>query len=278
MIFGQDYIIMEILDVLFIEQENIKTYNKNRCFSALSYRYQGEETVIDPSVAVPSDATDENIYSDKEKYNKQIDLSDNSICYFPSSVDYIRTSKKDKLIVIHFKLFNYHSNEIEPFYPDDYEKYRKLFEEILLCWEEKKVDYLYKSTAILYEIFAELYKDNQILYKPNSVIYNSIRYIEENYFKKDFSIAKASQKSFISDAYFRRLFKKEFGLSPKKYVINKRLKYASALIMTGYYSMKEISDMCGYPDYRHFSTEFKKHLGVSPSSYTYNYTNSFTFY
>lgn len=254
MIFEQEYLVIEILDVLFMEQENVKKHNTNRHFSALSYRYQGNETVIEQTVTVSSaDGT----IPGKREYNKQIDLSDNSICYFPSSVDYMRTSKKDKMIVIHFKLFNYHSNKIEPFYPDDCEKYRKLFEEILVCWKEKKVDCLYKSTAILYEIFAELYKDNQILYSPNSIIYNSIRYIEENYLKKDFSIAEAAQQSFISDAYFRRIFKKEFGLSPKKYIINKRLKYASALIMTGYYSMKEISDMCGYPDYRHFSTEFK---------------------
>lgn len=269
MIFEQEYLVMEILDVLFMEQENVKRHNTNRHFSALSYRYQGEETVIEQTAAAHSAATDKN--SNKGKHNKQIDLSDNSICYFPSSVDYMRTSKKDRMIVIHFKLFNYHSNKIEPFYPNNYEKYRKLFEEILVCWKEKKVDYLYKSTAILYEIFAELYKDNQILYSPNSIIYNSIRYMEENYLKKDFSITEAAQQSFISDAYFRRIFKKEFGLSPKKYIINKRLKYASALIMTGYYSMKEISDMCGYPDYRHFSTEFKKHIGISPSHYKYNF-------
>ncbi|MBQ8525694.1 MAG: helix-turn-helix transcriptional regulator [Clostridia bacterium] len=60
-------------------------------------------------------------------------------------------------------------------------------------------------------------------------------------------------------------------MSPKQYVINHRIKYAASLIITGYYTLQEISELCGYSDYKYFSLEFKKVIGVSPSKYTYKF-------
>ena len=68
-----------------------------------------------------------------------------------------------------------------------------------------------------------------------------------------------------------KLFKAEYGFSPQKYIIHLRIQYAKQLISTGYYSVKEIALMSGYTDYKYFSTEFKKQVGVSPSDYVYNY-------
>ena len=44
-------------------------------------------------------------------------------------------------------------------------------------------------------------------------------------------------------------------------------KYAKELISTGDYSLKEIAFMCGYSDYKYFSSEFKQFTGISPSEY-----------
>ena len=90
-------------------------------------------------------------------------------------------------------------------------------------------------------------------------------------FLKDFSLERAAEQSFMGEAYFRRLFKKEFGISPKQYVINRRIEYAKALIIAGYFSVGEIAEMCGYNDHKHFSSEFKRLVGVSPSGYGYNF-------
>ena len=75
----------------------------------------------------------------------------------------------------------------------------------------------------------------------------------------------------MSEVYFRKLFKAEFGISPQKYIIKLRMQNALGLISTGYYSLKEVAEMSGYHDYKYFSVEFKKMIGVSPSEYSYNY-------
>lgn len=251
MIFEQETIAFKIFDVLYLDQKNIKTINKNRNFDALSFRFEAE-TVIE------TDTT-------------QIDLTNNNICFFPADVNYIRHTKKDVMIVVNFKCLDYYSEEIEFFMPSDSEKYKNLFKELLNCWNKKERAYKHKAASVLNRIFAELYIDNKSLDNHNSKIYKSVKYIKENYLKTDFSLSDAAEKSLISETYFRKLFNREFGISPKKYVIRRRIKNATSLIIAGYHTLQEIALLCGYDDYKHFSVEFKKITGVSPSKYTYNY-------
>ena len=251
MIFEQETIGFQILDVFLLDQGYTKKYNYKRNFDALSFRLEAD-TVIEYS-------------------KKAFEFTDNSIGFFPSDVDYMRTSNRDKIIVVHFKSFNYHSNEIEYFYPSEHEKYARLFKKIYDCWSKKNISYKHESASVLNLIFAELYKDNKKEYKYTSKISAAVKYIEDNYLKKDFSLTTAAKKSYMSDTYFRKLFKQEFGISPKQYVIEHRIKYAASLIIAGYYTLQEISDLCGYNDYKHFSVEFKKVTGKSPSKYVYRF-------
>ena len=93
----------------------------------------------------------------------------------------------------------------------------------------------------------------------------------QNYKKSDLSIKEIADKSFMSEVYFRKLFRLEYGVSPQKYIIRLRIQNAVGLISTGYYSLKEVAYLSGYTDYKYFSVEFKKAMGISPSDYLYNY-------
>ena len=121
------------------------------------------------------------------------------------------------------------------------------------------------------EILAECYAENYIPNVKNSKIQNSIEYILANYKKTDLSIKEIADRSFMSEVYFRKLFKAEYGSSPQKYIIKLRIQNAVGLISAGYYSLSEVAYMSGYSDYKYFSTEFKKAMGVSPSEYLYNF-------
>lgn len=67
--------------------------------------------------------------------------------------------------------------------------------------------------------------------------------------------------------YFHHLFKKKYGLSPKQYQMDCRMKYAKQLLMSGRYSCTEVAYLSGYSDSAQFSLIFKRECGVAPSRY-----------
>lgn len=251
LIFEKEKISFDLLDVIELKQGQVKTFNKGRKFDALSFRYDSDAIL--------------------KTENTEVKLSDNTVCYVPAMVDYTRISNRDNLIVIHLNSLNYFSKEIEHFTPKNPEKLLSLFRKILDCWNGKKIGYMHKCSALLCEIFAEIYGE---MHKDNLCderIKKSVEYIIENYTDPEISITSAAEKSNVSEVYFRKIFKKEFGISPKKYIINARIKYAVGLIESGYYSLSKIAEMSGFTDYKYFSSEFRRIMGTSPSKYHYDF-------
>lgn len=251
LIFEQDNLVFQILDVISINQMGTKTFNPSRNFDAISFRFNADTTI--------------------ECREKVTVLTDNSLAYFPSNTSYTRTSFRDNMIVIHLKVLNYNSTTVEAYYPTKPEILAELFTKAYECWSNKDVSFRHETAAIVNRIFAEIYKDNCYVKENASKIGEAVKYINKNIYSPKLSLADAAKQAFMSDTYFRKLFKKEFGMSPKEYVIDKRIRYAASLIISGDCSLKEVATFAGYNDYKHFSVEFKRVTGKSPSQYSYNY-------
>lgn len=247
MIFEKDSIKFNILSVMEIKQSEMKSVNNGRRFDALSFRYDSDVVI----------KTENSIYNFKGA----------SVCFFPKGVNYTRYVKKDNIIAINFDSLNYCSNEIEFFIPQNSDVFLRLFKRIFELWTKQETGYRHKCSAIAYEILAECYKSNYTEKPCNPKIKNAVDYINNSFKSCDITIKTAAEKSFISEVYLRKLFKAEFGLSPKQYMINLRMKNAIGLMNAGYYSLKEIAFMSGFSDYKYFSTEFKAYTGKSPSEY-----------
>lgn len=70
--------------------------------------------------------------------------------------------------------------------------------------------------------------------------------------------------------YLRKLFKKELGITPYQYLIDKRLQAAAdyLCVLEGEEgSISDISRQCGFREPLYFSRMFKKKYGVAPSYY-----------
>ncbi len=252
MLFETDNLSVDLLDVFELKQDSINFFNKGRTFDALSFRF----------------CADTVIKNDKESFY----LKDNSVLFVPSRVDYTRISKRDDLIVIHFNTNNKVFKKLETFEPQNSEVLATLFREILECWAKKEQGYKYNAKALFYRILAEIYKEFHNENSDTTIMDKSLIYINENFTSPDFSVKEASEKSNISEVYFRKLFKEKYGISPKKYVIEKRIKRAVNLIESGYFRLDEIATMCGYTDYKYFSVQFHSIMGMPPSKYYYKFT------
>lgn len=66
---------------------------------------------------------------------------------------------------------------------------------------------------------------------------------------------------------FRHLFKDRFGTSPKQYIQDCRVQKAKEMLRDQNVSVSEVALVCGFSSFSAFSQIFKKHVGVSPSTY-----------
>lgn len=72
-------------------------------------------------------------------------------------------------------------------------------------------------------------------------------------------------KVFLSESRLSHVFKKEIGVSLKKYLVWNRLKKVVSLVLNENYSLIEASNEVGFYDQAHLSKSFKNILGISPS-------------
>lgn len=98
-------------------------------------------------------------------------------------------------------------------------------------------------------------------------INQAFQYLAEHFRDSNFCIADISSAVGISENYLRTLFRKKMGISIQEYIIEQRINIAKTLLNNSNYNVSEITEFCGYSDYRHFSKQFKKRVGVSPSKY-----------
>ena len=86
----------------------------------------------------------------------------------------------------------------------------------------------------------------------------------------NYELDKFLQSFPFSYDYLRKLFKKELGVTPHKYLTDKRLQTAADMLSYGYtdsHNIAEISQQCGFREPLYFSRMFKKKYGVAPSYY-----------
>lgn len=114
------------------------------------------------------------------------------------------------------------------------------------------------------EIIRAGVKDKNTIQIPERMI--TIRqYIEGNY-HKSLSLNKIARRFSISPPHLSAEFKRWFGTSPGKYLIEYRLHEAEILLKDNNLQIVDIAERVGWDDVYHFSKIFKRHRGVPPSS------------
>lgn len=87
-------------------------------------------------------------------------------------------------------------------------------------------------------------------------------YIDENY-RKNIPLSELAALMNISTMYFSNSFKAAFHISPKQYILNKRLTESQRLLLETDLSVKEIAYAVGFENENYFSEFFSSKVGIS---------------
>lgn len=116
---------------------------------------------------------------------------------------------------------------------------------------------------IVEEILCNIYLSKKNMDIDNDIVKNIIEYIDNN-LTSPIDLNLLCNEFFISKSYLHKQFIKYLQISPKKYIITKRLIRARYAIKTGARPTDVFSE-CGFLDYSGFYREYKKYFGLSPS-------------
>ena len=79
------------------------------------------------------------------------------------------------------------------------------------------------------------------------------------------SLKDMSDKAFVSEYHFLRLFKQVFDVTPYQYQLDIRLAYAKQLLESTSSSIEDIAFSCGFSNVATFGRAYKKRYFASPS-------------
>ena len=93
-----------------------------------------------------------------------------------------------------------------------------------------------------------------------------LRYVNEN-LEADLSNDVLAEKYFTHPNHFIRAFRDKTGVTPAKYIKQKRMEAAKRLLESTDLTTAEISEKVGISDVAHFSRAFKEQYNMPPSQY-----------
>ncbi len=237
-------IVTDILDVMtvsspkgrFGKMNNRKCYGLSFCTEGkITYTHNNREYVSDPHNAI----------------------------ILPKGQSYtIRGDKSGVFTVINFECMDFLCDtmmvlpvENIDFIMRDFIQMKKLF-----LFESNRT----KVLSLFYNI---IHGFSELTVSTGSVLFPAINYLEKNYSIPDITNTLLANQCNISEVYFRKLFTKEYGISPRQYIIDIRINKAKQLLTEGIYKINVISEKCGFTNPYHFSRLFKEKTGLTPTEY-----------
>ena len=84
---------------------------------------------------------------------------------------------------------------------------------------------------------------------------------------RDLSLLELARVAGLSPHYFVHLFKRAFGITPHRYVLEQRVEAARVLLKDDALSISEVALVLGFADQSHFTTTFRRIVGTTPSRF-----------
>lgn len=166
------------------------------------------------------------------------------------------------------KLFN-----SELYYPGEFSLSHTMMRVIYEIFNSPLTGYLKRVLieAKVHELIALQLNGSELVCKENGKT-NKDLFIEiKNYldmtYLSEHSLKSIARQFGLNEFSLKKGFKENFNSTVFDYLLTKRMAYAHELLATTTRSIQEISSITGYKYSNHFSTAFKKHYGIRPTTF-----------
>jgi AraC-like DNA-binding protein len=248
--FGTSNVEAKILTVIQMGWQRVNARAGFRPFHTLSYRLVG----------------DARFFSEEREL---MEVREGEIVFIPAGFDFTKQAGEGRIVAVHFVSDSELPTEMLRFSPENSSHFRSEFQKLHEIWSRRNPGYEYEAKILLYRILLrmeqEWSRDRQA--DSGNRLSAALEYIHSHFSEGDVSVADLAALCGMSDTYFRKLFVAQFGMNPQSYISRLRLTTATELLQSGYYTVGEIADRCGFHNINYFSAFIKKETGLPPLRY-----------
>ncbi|MCI8387735.1 MAG: helix-turn-helix transcriptional regulator [Clostridiales bacterium] len=252
-IFKSDITVTRIVSVTSEESKLDMNYFYDRSSHALIYKVSGTMVCY---------------YRDRT-----VRFSRNDIVYIPKGMTYrSKLESEGKYIIINFDTLE--ELQADEIFVASFENHANLYSLFSKCAEE----WLFKDSAHNYSCKSYIYKILALMARAldgsdadvRRRISPSLEYLRRHINDPSLDTAVLAAASDLSEAQFRRLFKKIYIVAPSRYINSVRIGQARELLLAAKLSPRgasiaEIALAVGYSDPETFTRHFRRELGMTPS-------------
>ena len=155
------------------------------------------------------------------------------------------------------------------------EEYASILDAMREIGEEDSIQWEVRMGARILDLIYLLHKDagrfvRQQTLLPGRINDRKLRfileYIDAN-FRYQLSLESLAAQVSYSPIYFHKLFCAAMGKTPRKYILERRIRAAREMLEMGNIPLSNIAMECGFSSQSYFNYIFKKETGMTPSAY-----------
>ena len=205
-------------------------------------------------------------------YEGVLRFSENGICYEVGPGEYHiqrhnayqkgeYASDSPKYLYVHFLAEWTEDNQALPFRGNfDYHRLKPLLEKLDMLAHG---DFTYiEAASKFFEILSLLYREKE----PGTLAGKIAKYLSEN-ISSAITLDMISEEFSFSKNHIINIFKKEFGVTPVKYIQDLKIKRARYLLEVTSDTLENVARSSGFNDYSHFYKVFCRESGLSPTQW-----------
>ena len=152
---------------------------------------------------------------------------------------------------------------------DVYDVFRSIADKVSAV-NEKNREEIFSDVAVLLTGLMIKIGNKTRLKNLNRGLPYQIKSIIDNSANFDITLEQIEKKLYLSKSYIIHLFSREFGTTPKQYIMQKRIGAAKVLLRGSRSELSDISEQLGFSSVQHFSSAFKKYTGQTPDNFRKN--------
>lgn len=207
---------------------------------------------------------------------KEFAVPAGNLLYIPQGKKYrmVYTAESTVFVVVNFALLDSCGNDaflfenIEFVFKDQKNNsLAKVMTEFELCSASKNIGSLLRKKELMYRLLGLVYRNEFQPIKEGMVDETIARgvYLLEQTYLENLPIAQYAKESYISENTFRRVFQKQFGMSPIKYRNLMRMDRARELLNEGSFTVAEVAYAVGFENVGYFCRYYRQTMGETPT-------------